>query len=209
MIVTPAADPSAGRAPGRPRSATAEQAIVDATLALLVEGGVGGLSVEAVAARAGVGKATIYRRWTGKDSLIIDALARLDADVPPRLPGVSLRDDLVILLEHVRRKSTSTLAGQILPRMVAEARCHRELMAGYREKVVAPRRARVRQVLRAGVERGEIRADLDLELLVDLLVAPLMYRLLMRPDDRPLPRELPAAVVDAVLAGIGTGTRSG
>jgi AcrR family transcriptional regulator len=209
VTVTPAPEWSAGRAPGRPRSATAEQAIVDATLALLVEGGVSGLSVEAVAARAGVGKATIYRRWTGKDSLIIDALARLDEDVPPQLRGLSVRDDLVTVLEHVRRKSTSTLAGQILPRMVAEARCNRELMACYREKVVAPRRARILHVLRAGVERGEVRADLDLELLVDLLVGPLIYRLLMRPDDRPLPRELPAAVVDAVLAGAGTGTRSG
>lgn len=190
------------RPPGRPRSPTVEQAIVDATLDLLVEGGFSGLAVEAVAARAGVGKATIYRRWPSKDALVIDALARLEGDVPPQLRGENLRDDLVTLLDAVRRKSTSTLAGRILPRMVAEARCRGEVMARYREKVLAPRRARFLDVLRAGVERGELRADLDLELVVDLLVAPVVYRLLMRTDDRPLPRQLPAAVVDAVLAGI-------
>ena len=192
----------AARPPGRPRSLTAEQAIIDATLTMLVESGVGGLSVEAVAVRAGVGKATIYRRWASKDALVIDALARLEADESPQVRGVSLRDDLVTLLEAVRRKSTSTLAGRILPRVVAEAGCRHDLMARYREKVVAPRRARFMDVLRAGMDRGDLRADLDLELVVDLLVAPVVYRLLMRTDDRPLPRDLPAAVVDAVLGGI-------
>src|SRR3954469_15882051 len=87
----------AARPPGRPRSERADKAIIEATLALLVEeGGVGGVTIEAVAARAAVGKTTIYRRWSNKEALIIDALASLK-EPEPELGGASARDDLVAL----------------------------------------------------------------------------------------------------------------
>src|SRR4051812_38737959 len=93
--MTQTSDQLAARPPGRPRSERADKAIVDATLALLVEeGGVSGVSIEAVAARAGVGKTTIYRRWPNKEALIIDALAALrEPIVEPR--GQSVREDLI------------------------------------------------------------------------------------------------------------------
>src|SRR5258708_35021930 len=85
------------RPPGRPRSERAEQAIIEATLDLLIEeSGVAGVTIEAVASRAGVGKTTIYRRWANKEALIVDALATLKEPVPP-LAGVSVRDDLIML----------------------------------------------------------------------------------------------------------------
>src|SRR5437764_14075432 len=95
--MTQTSDQLAARPPGRPRSERADKAIVDATLDLLAEeGGVTGVSIEAVAARAGVGKTTIYRRWPNKEALIIDALAALKEPFPvPR--GDSARDDLVAL----------------------------------------------------------------------------------------------------------------
>src|SRR5438552_17303325 len=90
-----------GRAPGRPRSERAEKAIIDATLDLLVEeAGVAGLSIEAIAGRAGVGKTTIYRRWPNKEALIIDALASLKRPLPP-VPGRSVREDLVVMARAV------------------------------------------------------------------------------------------------------------
>src|SRR5688572_25412027 len=90
--------PATARPPGRPRSARADEAILEAVLDLLQEGvAVDALSIEAVAARAGVGKATIYRRWENKERLLLDAVRRLKGD-PPRPPGKSVRDDLVMLL---------------------------------------------------------------------------------------------------------------
>src|SRR6266542_1733281 len=92
------------RRPGRPRSEQAEQAIIEATLDLFAEQGFEGVCVEAVAARAGVGKATIYRRWPNKEELIIDAVASMKGPVPP-IGGKSVRDDLVTLLSRVGKHS--------------------------------------------------------------------------------------------------------
>ena len=107
----------APRSPGRPRSVRADEAIIEATLDLLAEGmSVDVLSIEAIAARAGVGKATIYRRWTGKDALLHDALATSKAPAP--LPaGESVRDDLVLLLVPV--------GPQPDPRFAADHAVHR------------------------------------------------------------------------------------
>src|SRR3954451_25328604 len=92
----------APRPPGRPRSERAEKAIIDATLDLLVEeAGVAGVTIEAVAARAGVGKTTIYRRWANKEALIVDALATLKAPIP-ELTGLSAREDLLAFTRAVR-----------------------------------------------------------------------------------------------------------
>src|SRR3954470_12330232 len=130
----------AQRAPGRPRSARADQAIVDATLTMLSEEGYRSLSMEAVAARAGVGKATLYRRWSSKEQLVVDAIAQVQ-ETPVPLRGKSVRDDLVVLVDAVRRKGQHTLAGRILPRLISEAQDFPELMRRYREQVIAPRRA--------------------------------------------------------------------
>src|SRR6266581_9218717 len=86
------------RRPGRPRSERADRAIMDATLSLFAESGAAGLCIEKVAARAGVGKATIYRRWPGKEDLLLDAMAWLRVPLP-RPRGESVRDDLVALLD--------------------------------------------------------------------------------------------------------------
>src|SRR5215510_2614841 len=86
------------KSPGRPRSARADEAIIEAVLDLLAEGTPAeALSIEAVAARAGVGKATIYRRWSNKEALLVDAVASVKGE-PPRIAGESVRDDLVTLL---------------------------------------------------------------------------------------------------------------
>jgi AcrR family transcriptional regulator len=197
--VSPPAD--GPRGPGRPRSPQAEAAIVDATLDLIADEGFGTLSVERIAARAGVGKATIYRRWAGRDELVVDALSRLPEQSEP-VRGDDVREDLVRILEALRRRHAGSRAGRILPRLVAEAVDHPELMRLYRERVMLPRRARMAAVLRRGVDAGELPAGLDVEYAVDLLVGPLFYRLLMRPTDGPVPADLPARLVDDVLAGL-------
>lgn len=190
------------RGPGRPRDARADQAIIDATLELLADVGVADLSIEAVAARAGVGKATVYRRWPSKNALIVDALEQLTDVKPPVLSGTSLRDDLITILESIRRRHTTTRVGQIFPRVIGEVRNQSELMALYQRRVVEPRRARLRELLAEAVERGELSSDIDLDVATDLIVGPLMYRLLTRFGDQGLPRDWSARAVDTLLAGL-------
>jgi AcrR family transcriptional regulator len=163
-VSTPAAPVvQSGRRPGRPRSEQAEHAIIDAALELFAESGVAGVCVEAVAARAGVGKATIYRRWPGREDLLIAALASLKSPLPsPR--GESVRDDLVTLLEVMLRDAADPRHLQQYALLLGEGQKYPRLMTRYKETVLEPRREVLRSVLRRGIATGELRADADVEL---------------------------------------------
>jgi AcrR family transcriptional regulator len=190
------------RPPGRPRSLVADDAIVDATIALLVEEGFDRLSMDAVAARAGVGKATIYRRWCSKEALVIDAVARRTDPMPVGPADGSVRDRLVGLLEAIAATSR-TGTGRLLPCMVGASVTNPTLAAHYREQIIAPRRARVAALLRDGVAAGELRTDLDVEAAIDQVVGPLVYRLVFTADRPATPADC-AAIVDLALAGLAT-----
>jgi AcrR family transcriptional regulator len=191
---------AAVRPPGRPRSVVADDAIVDATISLLVEEGFDRLSMDAVASRAGVGKATIYRRWCSKEALVIDAVARRTDPLPVGPAGGSVRDRLVGLLEAILGTSR-TGVGRLLPCMVGASVTNPTLAAHYREQILAPRRARVAAVLRDGMAAGELRTDLDVEAAIDQVVGPLVYRLVFAADRPARPRDC-AAIVDLALAGL-------
>ncbi|MFG2086335.1 MULTISPECIES: TetR/AcrR family transcriptional regulator [unclassified Spirillospora] len=186
------------RAPGRPRSERAEKAIIEATLDLLArESGVAGVSIEAVAARAGVGKTTIYRRWPSKEALIVEALGSAKAPLPEP-SGASVREDLTeiaraLAAERGRRHS------RCFWNVVGSAEKHPELYARYKENIIEPRRAIVRDVLRRGVAGGELRADLDVEVAMSMLVGSLTPRRVREP----VPEGYADAVVDTLLKGIG------
>lgn len=186
---------------GRPRDPELDHRIVDATLQLLADGGYDGLTIEAVASSAGVGKATVYRRWAGKEELVIEAVATL-TEQPEPVVGAGVRDELVALLEVIRRKSDSSLAGKIFPRLLGASAENPELMRRYREQVLDPRRRRFLDVLQRGVDEGLVGAHVDLEHAVDLLVGPMVYRNLIRPEPPPGP-ELSARIVDDVLLALG------
>jgi AcrR family transcriptional regulator len=195
------------KAPGRPRSARADEAIIAATLDLLASGTpVEALSIEAVAARAGVGKATIYRRWANKESLIVDAVASIKGDVLP-IPGISVREDLVTLLRPVGRMSQNRF-GRIMPCLLNELRRNPQLAQSYRE-LTEPRREALRQVLRRGIATGEVRPELDIEVAVTMLVAPLIVQNVLAPNPALEGVDLPAKLVDTLLAGQGPTPLSG
>jgi AcrR family transcriptional regulator len=190
----------APRSPGRPRSIRADEAIVEAALDLLAEGStVEALSIEAIAARAGVGKATIYRRWPGKEALLVDALRTLKGP-PPTPAGRSVREDLVALLGSPAARLDAR-AGRIMPCLVPEM--HRSPVH-YRlyQEMVEPRRQVMRDVLRRGVETGELRGDLDIELTIAILNGPLVIQRLLRWHPGLDVQDLAERVVDTVLAGI-------
>jgi len=169
------------RTPGRPRSEASHRAIIQATLELLVEGGYGSLTMEAVRTRAGVGKATIYRRWASKEELVRDAIVFLHDEIESPDTG-SLRGDYDALATRVRA-SASWGGASLMPRLLGEAVNDPELFAIFRANLVEPRRAALRAVLERAIARGEIRAGLDLELLIDLFAGPAVYRLLITGGD--------------------------
>jgi AcrR family transcriptional regulator len=142
------------KGPGRPRSARVDEAIIDAVIELLSEGVTAeALSIEAVATRAGVGKATIYRRWVNKDALLVDAVGALKGPLP-EIGGMSVREDLVALLRPVGRKAAHSAA--VLPCLISELKRSPKLNEVY-QKIIEPRRELMRSVLRRGIDAGELR----------------------------------------------------
>jgi AcrR family transcriptional regulator len=189
------------RSPGRPRSSRADEAIIEAVLDLLGEGvAAESITVEAVAARAGVGKATIYRRWPNKEALLVDAVMALKG-APPQLAGESVRDDLVALLRPVGKAQREQSAGHVLPCLISELHRNDDLWGGY-QKVVEPRRELMREVLRRGMRTGELRADLDVELVAAMLTGPVLIQQLLRWNPKLDRATLAEQVVDTLLAGI-------
>ncbi|REE99469.1 TetR/AcrR family transcriptional regulator [Thermomonospora umbrina] len=187
--------------PGRPRSARAEQAILAATIDLLAEeAGVAGVSIEAVAARAGVGKTTIYRRWPNKEKLIVDALATLKRPIP-ELPGRTVREDLMVLARTFAREQDRKHSRCFLNVMGGADR-HPELMDRYRREVIEPRREVIRGVLHRGIETGELRADLDIEVALPMLVGSMTLQARALAPMDSLPPDFAEQVVDTLLRGI-------
>jgi AcrR family transcriptional regulator len=174
-------------------------------LDLLAEEGVNGLSIEAVAERAGVGKATIYRRWSNKDELVGDALATLIDDLPGQFPGATVRDQLVAMVDYVRCTGSHTRSGRIFPRMASYKHSHPELFAIFARRVLGPRRERLTALVRAGIESGEIRGDVDPELATIALLAPMQYINLAAMPQR-LDESTATRLVDLVLEGLSPRT---
>ncbi|MFE7874796.1 TetR/AcrR family transcriptional regulator, partial [Micromonospora humida] len=176
------------------------EAIIEAVLDLLAEGStIEALSIEAIATRAGVGKATIYRRWPGKDALLLDALRRLKG-VVAQPAGHSVRDDLVLLVGAVGH-NIDPRAERIMPCLVPEVNRSPDHFQLY-QNIIEPRRKIMREVLRRGVATGELRADLDIEVAMALLTGPMLVQRLMRWHPELDDRLLPERVVDGVLDGL-------
>lgn len=185
------------RRPGRPRSEQAEQAIIEATLDLFAEQGFEGVCVEAVAARAGVGKATIYRRWPGKEDLLLDALTALQTPLPEPA-GESVRDDLVTLLGALCADTSDPRHAREFALLLGEGAKYPRLMARYRETVVEPRREVIRGVLRRGAASGELRTDTDIDAALFMLTGAVIGR----GKHDAIPPGYVERVVDELLQGL-------
>lgn len=160
------------RRPGRPRERRADHAIIGSALEIFAEDGYHALTIEAVAARAGVGKTTIYRRWPGKKELVIDALATLNDELmtaKAHLPDAAA-DRIRAVLRHLTTRDNESLLGRITPRMLVYSESQPDLYADYFDRVIRPRRRWLHRLLQEGVQRGELRADLDIEVAALTLV---------------------------------------
>ncbi len=197
---------TATRTPGRPRSPEAQRAILEAALDLFVEEGFEGMSIEGVAARAGVGKTTIYRRWDSKEDLVVDAIDQLVLTVGPPDTG-SVREDLVEMLTAMQTTFTSSRAGEIFPRMAPHLASQSSLGRAYLRQVIDPRFGRLKELIARGVERGELPATTDPELVRSLLVGPVILWKLTGRLSRRGARQRSEQLVDTVLAGLRAGPR--
>jgi AcrR family transcriptional regulator len=186
------------RRPGRPRSEQAEQAIIEATLDLFAEQGFEGVCVEAVAARAGVGKATIYRRWPNKEELLLAALGSMKSPFPE--PTGSVRDDLVAMVTVMCADKSDPRKARRYALLLGEGQKYPRLMARYMETVVGPRHEAMRAVIRSGIASGELRADTDVEIALLALTGTVLAK--EKAADGSLDGTFAARIVDELLLGL-------
>ena len=187
------------RRAGRPRDPRVQRAILDAARELLAERGVGGLTVEAVAARAGVGKPTVYRRYRSSTELALAVLIEMVKETPPADLG-DTRKELLAFVTGAINVIHSTLMGPIVQGLVPELAANPELAVAFRERVLSARASAVRQLVEQAAARGDLPANTDPELVRELLLSPIYFRLLLTGE--PLDRKLATRIVDTTLAAL-------
>ncbi len=185
---------------GRPRSEDARKSILAAAADLLLDQGLAAVSMDAVAARAGVSKATIYRWWPTKETLALDALYQEWAAVPPPRNTGTLRGDLISLLRPWARIAGQRPYGRVIAALVTEAHTDPEFARQYRSRFVEPRRDQARAIFRRAIVRGEIPASTNTEVALDLLYGPVYHRLLH--GHAPLNDRFVRDIIDSALNGI-------
>jgi len=191
------------------RAERSRRAILEATRDLLgEEGDVGSLTIEAVAARSGVAKTTIYRHWRDKWELALDAvMIDMLAGFANPVDVGDTRKELLTFVNSVVKIWSALPYGPAMQGLVSEIATQPELARVYRELVVEPRRDQLAPVVERGIQRGDLRPDTDVRLVHELLVGPILYRLLL--SGGPLDRKLGPRLVDAILDGLGSVKRRG
>jgi len=162
----------------RRRSIRSHQAILAATTQLLAEVGYTALTIEGVATRAGVGKATVYRWWPSKGALVIEAMSTALEMISVPETG-DLREDLLAVGKGIVQTLAYTPAGAVISALAADLIRHPDMAEQFRKQVIRPRRSDVTQILRRAVDRGELPVDLDAELLLDVYAGAIFYRVLV------------------------------
>jgi AcrR family transcriptional regulator len=186
------------RSPGRPRSEQARIAILRSTLKLLGANGFSDLTIEAVAAHASVGKATVYRWWPDKAALIADAFASSTTRKLHFPDTGSVRTDMSQQMRQLI-KIFCGRRGRIVSAILAAGQSDRDVITAFRERFMKPRRQEAYATLRRGIARGELREDVDMDLLLDSLYGPIYMRFLIRHDK--LTPEFVDGLCELVLGG--------
>jgi AcrR family transcriptional regulator len=193
------------RAPGRPRSEQARQAILRSTLKLLRETGFAVLSIEAIAADADVGKATVYRWWPHKAALVADAFLS-SAEEELRFPDTgSVRSDMKLQMKQLVRILKGR-RGHIVAALIGGGQSDPELIQAFRERFVRPRRQEAYSTLRRAIDRGELPQNLDMNLTLDALYGSIYMRFLFRHDS--LNEHFVNQICDLVMDGLASQNRT-
>ncbi|WP_419872431.1 TetR/AcrR family transcriptional regulator [Candidatus Pristimantibacillus sp. PTI5] len=166
---------------GRPRNIETQNSILSASYDLLLEIGFGAVTVEKIADRAKVSKATIYKWWPNKAAVVMDGfLSAASARLPVPDTGSVFQD----ILEHATNMARFMISreGSIFLEIIGEGQVDTALAEAYRTRYIQPRRLEVHGILDQGVRRGELKKNLDTALCTDLIYGPILYRLLVTGD---------------------------
>jgi len=188
---------------GRPRSSSLDDSIELAALELLATGGFGALTMEAIAARAGVGKASLYRRFSNLEDLLSRALLRLDEDLVEAAnleDAGAARQALLDTMARIRSRTPDSLNGRIMLRVISEGERFPQLLAVVQERLLRPRQQRIRDLLEQARRLGVLAPDADLDTGVALLVGPMVWLGMLRITQAQVPNE---AVLAQLLTGLG------
>ncbi|GIM28412.1 TetR family transcriptional regulator [Clostridium polyendosporum] len=163
---------------GRPRCEKTKTAILSAAYDLLLENGFGAVTIEKIAERAGVSKATIYKWWPNKAAVVVDGfLNATNTKLPIPDTGSTIKDMLIQVNNFV--KFLMSREGNVITEIIAEGQSDPKLAETYRTIYFKPRRNISKQILERGISRGELRKDLNIEVSIDLIWGPVFYRLLI------------------------------
>jgi AcrR family transcriptional regulator len=194
------AEPSA-RAPGRPREAATEDAIVDAALSLLDEQCYSEITIEKIASRAGVGKPTIYRRWRTKADIVLHAYAVRAANrTPPYVPSEDVFHDLQTSLERLFAVNSHPVNNRAIRCFIAESQYDEDFRKKFYDSFLSKRREAIAAILRHGQAMGQIRPDLDLNVTCDLIYGAFSARLIH--SAFPMDAAFAASLVDQLRGGL-------
>jgi AcrR family transcriptional regulator len=185
---------------GRRRSERSHEAIIAATQELLVERSYPELTIEGIAARARVGKQTIYRWWPSKAALVLEAYLAGSEAVPLPVDGTTAREDIRALLGWLIAVLAQPIGGHVVAGLVGDLQHDADLAEGFHRDVVPARREAMLAALERGRERGEVRADADLDLAVDALHGAIFYRLLL--SGEPLNADFADRLAEQALTGL-------
>jgi AcrR family transcriptional regulator len=172
------------KSPGRPKSVQSHQAMLQATLELLAEVGFDSLSIDGIAARAGVGKTTIYRRYTSKEELVADAIESVRQNVVIPDTG-SIWSDIDALIENAAQITFTPLGRKTVAMIISNASSNSQFARIYWEKYLQPRRNAFAVVIERAKARKEIRSDLEPGIIFDMMSGIMLYGLIFQPTTEP------------------------
>jgi AcrR family transcriptional regulator len=175
-------------------------AVLSAAGELMLEGGLAAATMEAIAARAGVSKRTLYKYWPSRGAVALEGFMRNAASSWSLPDDASAVEALTVLVVSAARLFAATPAGPLMRSLIADAQAQNEIATAIREQWLRPRRAVAADLIRRGVAEGEFRADLDVEVALDLLFAPVYYRLLL--GHEPMTDAFATATVEYVVTGL-------
>ena len=187
---------------GRPRSEKTRQAILTASYDLLLLNGFHSITVEGIAERAGVSKATIYKWWPNKAAVVLDGFFAATESMLEVPDTGSAKEDLLVQVSNLAAFLTSS-KGNVIKELIAEGQSDENVAKEYRNRYFNPRRLISHHILERGMERGELKKDMDIELCIDLIFAPLFYRLLITGEN------VDAAFVEQLISYAFAGLNGG
>jgi AcrR family transcriptional regulator len=187
----------------RTRSAIAHQKVLSAALELVAERGVTATSMDAIARKSGVSKATIYKHWTDKDVLLLDIMAEVHGlHARPVFDSGNTREDMIAVLSY-KPQELADLRERLMPQFIAYSASNITFGTAWRKLVMEPPRRELKHLMKLGIEKGELSPDLDVDVALALLLGPMLYWHIFLKRTADNPKGLAEGVIEAFWRAFG------